>query len=241
MKKSRTIFFITLSLTVLLLTGCGTEMYVLSPEKEQAVISYAAYATVKQFKYAEPVTETGTSSEQEVQDPDTNTELDVTTEQIDVTELDDTELTSDTELPADTQAPVSLTDALGLKDRNIDVSFGGAERMKSYSDQNYFSMDADSGTQFLVLHITITNSSEQVEKIDLLSQNPVFRVVTEDGSSRTAMKTILVNDLSTYQGELQPGISEETVLLFQIPDTIEQTDRLALQVTINGATKTVDL
>lgn len=55
------------------------------------------------------------------------------------------------------------------------------------------------------------------------------------------MTTILMQDFSTYQGTLKAGDTVETVLLFQVPDSVESVDDLVLEVSVDGNNYQINL
>ena len=71
------------------------------------------------------------------------------------------------------------------------------------------------GKKLLVLRFHLTNGSEQEETIDLLNTNSRYIITVNDSIRANALTTMLPNDMSTYAETLEPGQSQELVLLLE--------------------------
>jgi hypothetical protein len=82
----------------------------------------------------------------------------------------------------------------------------------------------------------VTNNSSEVVDVDNLSRNPSF-VATVNGeyTSRSEI-TILNEDFSTMTETIEPGATVNTVLLFQVPETVTEVQTLVLEVEVDGQT-----
>lgn len=234
MKKVRAKFGIGLLFSALVLTtGCGEKAIQLTEEEEGLIVDYTAHV-VSKFNTRQPdglvyvhVTE------EESEEP-------VATEQEEETEETAQELTAEGAEEAagqetDAEQPVSmtLTQALGLA--GVDAQVTATELKSSYEEGGYYVMDASAGKTFLVLHIALNNQTTEDINCDLLSGQPQFGAVINGMGAVPAELTVLLNDLSTYQGTLAAGSSTDTVLLFQVPaDSVAQVDTLTLNLTWNG-------
>ena len=70
---------------------------------------------------------------------------------------------------------------------------------------------------------------------------PSFTAVINGDQSVPAQTTILLNDLSTYQSDIEAGGTAETVLLFQVPEDISDVSGIQLNVTMNGKQFAINL
>jgi hypothetical protein len=70
------------------------------------------------------------------------------------------------------------------------------------------------------MKFVVENITDETIDLDILSEAPQFRICTDGSSWVEEADTLLVYDLSTYQGSLAPGESKELVLLFEtsLPD-----------------------
>ncbi len=248
MKSSRIKIAIAFVAAAFWLSGCGEKLYVLTPEEQDAIVSYASRVVSKyntnqtdgEVFVFKDVLENGYSTEEETEE---GAEAAPPSPAEDVTEPEPSgEAPPDGE-PSDAQkqqeAAVTLSEALDLGD--ISADYAGNRLCGTYEKSDVYAVDADPGQQLLVLNVNLKNPTGQDVQIDLLKMSPVFQAVVNGTQTAVAQTTILPNDLSTYQGGLSAGASAETVLLLQIPEEIKEISELQLKVTMGGETSTVNL
>ncbi|MCR5467839.1 MAG: DUF4352 domain-containing protein [Lachnospiraceae bacterium] len=247
-------------------TGCGDAMYELTEEEQSAIVSYSAHAIAKFNTYqsdgivyvnpAELIEETETESEiAEAIETEELTETDVESGDENGTESGD-DLTEDASqgVEGDSSSDVfgtnqtyngegygsieNLSAALDLG--QITAEYMGYEISHDYSEGGLISMTADSGREYFVINIRLNNNSSNAYSIDLLSNKPRFKLLVDGESAGSAITTLLMNDLVTYQGNLSTGESVDTVLLFSVPEgSYESFETLGLSVTMNGNTSNI--
>ena len=110
----------------------------------------------------------------------------------------------------------SVNELLGIND--LSIQWMGYEVMSSYAESSGFSMEATPGKALLVLSFYTENLSGEPVYLDIPSAGPVFRVGINDQSPKVVQTTMLLNDLSFFRGELAPGVSNELVLVQEIPE-----------------------
>ena len=110
----------------------------------------------------------------------------------------------------------------------------GARLDDSYVESSYYAVQADRGYTYLILGIDITNNSQEEEALDYLSRQPKFSVTVNEEVRSPAEITVLTQDFSTYVGTLAAGETKETVLLFQVPDSVVSVENLKLEVSVDG-------
>lgn len=234
MKKVRAKLGMGLLFSALVLTtGCGEKAIQLTEEEEGLIVDYTAHV-VSKFNTRQPDGLVYVNVMEEESEESVTTEREEETEEA-AQELTTggTELTAGQE--ADVEQPVSmtLTQALGLA--GVDAQVTATELKPSYEEGGYYVMDASAGKTFLVVHIALSNQTTEDINCDLLSGQPQFQAVINGMGAVSAELTVLLNDLSTYQGTLEAGSSTDTVLLFQVPaDDVTQVDTLTLKLTWNG-------
>lgn len=81
----------------------------------------------------------------------------------------------------------------------------------------FFTIDATDGKKILVLKFILMNTTEQEADIDLFGTNSVYKITIAD-TTKGVFTTMLLNDMSTYRGTLQPGEEKELVLLTEMDD-----------------------
>ncbi len=117
------------------------------------------------------------------------------------------------------------------------------DRYPSYDqDGVYIEIEAPTGYKLLVLKFAIENKTNELQDVDLYSKNLDYSIIINDSKSAKQMLTILIDDLYTYQSALEASMREETVLLFQISDTVAQSiEDLKLKVNNGDDAKVIQL
>lgn len=239
MKNSRMKIAGVLMASALALTGCGEAVYTMTPEEEAAVVSYAVHVLSKYNKYQAD----GEVPVAELAAEPAGTEIAAGGDTAGAAEEpQDLGAVSPPEAvpPAETEEPTfTLNEALDLGP--IQADFVGADFTKNYVDTDAVAIDAPAGKQFLAVHINLTNQSEQALHINILSMTPTFVIQLNDSVKVPAQTTIMLNDLSTFQGDIAAGEIIETVLLFQVSEEITEASSMQLKVTMNGNNYAVNL
>ena len=118
---------------------------------------------------------------------------------------------------------VSPEEFLNLAD-GMTLIYQGYSICSSYPEDtvdNYFSLDASSGKKLLVVHFILYNQSAQDQAVDFLGDGYAFKCKINDSITRTALVTMLVDDMSTYRGTISQGYGEQLVLIFEIDESVE--------------------
>lgn len=231
---------------MLVLSGCGEEMIPLSDGEEEKVVSYAAHVVGKYngkqreglVYISEPKKEETTGEEDKTEEKTEETEE----SQEEVSQQDEkSEDSSDDVQQHEAEEPqeetrtdtVSWSEALGLGD--VAAQYTGFDLTSSYIEGDYYALNAEPGKTFLVMHVDMTNNAAEAMNCNLLSAGPVFTLTVNDMNRVEAETTILLNDLSTYVGNLEVGQTVSTVLLFQVDEAVaSDVQKLSLKVFING-------
>lgn len=129
----------------------------------------------------------------------------------------------------------SIADILGAKDFSIEYS--DFEVVDSYPDgveDVFFSMDATSGNQLLVVGFNVTNLSSQDNELDVFNVDPTFKLSVNGGKYSSVFKTfILEDDLSLFLGNFSANQTQRLVLVTEIPKGTS-VDSLGLRVTVGS-------
>lgn len=138
--------------------------------------------------------------------------------------------------------PVSLEEVLQLN--NATLSYRGYEINQEYpksGEELYFTMSATEGNQLLIIKYNLKNLEQAEQNIDLVNKSIRFKIVI-NGESKNALTTMLLNDLSNFQGTLMQGEEKEVVLICEISqEQMMQIDTLDLIVKNGDATSTISL
>jgi hypothetical protein len=231
----------------------------LTDEENELVAEYAAelllkYGTSLDLKYyydAEPEDETTTELSEETTEAVTEATTEVTTETVTETAAGDTQTSeqgteSATEDASDDD--VSGVEATEASDYNLAEFFGedGVSIKYSYNmllesypsyDQDgvYMEITAPEGYQLLVLKFNVENTTDESRQIDLYDKDIDYKIIVNNSKTAKQMLTILIDDLYTYQKNMEPSMFEENVLLFQVSDEVAASIQdLKLEVTYEG-------
>lgn len=117
----------------------------------------------------------------------------------------------------------------------VTVTYQGMDTCDSYpetqSEDAFFYLEASAGKKLVVLKFLIENQSAEVQNIDFLHAENSYRLKAEDNYVRNALTTMLLDDMASYIGTLQPGDTQELVLLFELD---EQSAEQSLNFTVKN-------
>ncbi|MCD7837088.1 MAG: hypothetical protein LUG83_10715 [Lachnospiraceae bacterium] len=219
-----------------LLTGCGNMIPDMTEEEEQEIGEYAAMLLLRYdanhrsrlvdlslIEENEENTEPGQT--EEAQTPEKDEQPSVVTV-----------VNNSSERTA--QGAASIAQFLGLPD-GVSIDYSDMKVCDSYPDDgqtnSFFSLDASSGKKLLVLNFEMANNSGAEQSIDILSQTFVFKITVNNSYTRTALVTMLTNDLSTYIGSMAAGEKEEVVLMIEIDEEMADNIGSVLLTLVNDA------
>ncbi len=263
MKSSRMKITAVLMAAAFMLSGCGEELYALTPEEEAAIVSYAAHTVAKYNTYQQDGEvfvmqevldgdETEVGETEETEKMETEASETETAEEVEETEAaEESEVTEETETSEEVQTEVvadetsgenaaaTLTQALDLG--VIEAEYTGHSLCTTFDQSEYYTVDAGAGKQLLVLNVNLKNTVNEALHVDILRMAPAFHVIVNGTETVPSQMTILLNDLSTYQADIAANGVNETVLLFQIPQEIQEITQLQLEITMNGKNFMINL
>ncbi len=251
------------SMVVLSLFAVGcTKTIELTEEESHLIAEYAAELLLKydrnidlKYYYDEVTTEEPTTEEPVTEEPTTE---EMPTEQV-TTEEPITEEPTTEDLTTDSDATEVIT--IDKTDEVVDSDFNIAtmsdienlsvtysyymilERYPSYDQEGmYIEIEAPAGYKLLVLKFNVENTTNQEQYVDLYSEDLNYNIIINNNRSAKQMLTILIDDLYTYQANMEGSMLQETVLLFQISDSIaESIDDLKLKVISGNDEKIIQL
>jgi hypothetical protein len=229
MKKTKVCVMTAAVMLAALTGGCGEVPYTMTEAEENIVVNYAAHITSKYNMYQKDgltfvdVQEEAEDTEEAVQEPETAD-----------TESAEKILSEG----GGTSAEDTVTVAATLQDvfggDGVKVEYVGARIDTSYVEDTYYALDADSDKVYMIVSIDVSNTTDAPIDVDYLTRQPSFRATVNDEYTGKAEMTILMEDFSTLTETLEAGETQETVLLFQIPETITEVQKLVLDVTVGG-------
>lgn len=217
---------------MLLVGGCGDAPYELTDQEERIIANYSAHILSKYNKYqreglAFVSFELPEADMQEEPVPD----VPETEENADLPETPDVPETEGTEdVPAIQTA--TLQELFGTD--GLSVSYVGARLADSYVQDEYYALNADAGKSYLIVGIDITNIGGTDSEFNQLGSEPKFQAVVNGEVTCSSELTFLLEDFSSYEDMVAAGATAETVLLFQVPDTVTEVSSLQLNVAVHG-------
>lgn len=242
MKQRGKLFILVAWLVASLLTGCGTKMYELTAEEEDLIAQYAAYTLAKHNIFQKDGIKAIDPALLEEDEP--VTVLDAPEEDTQTAQDADGDFSStnvgEATFTGEMGDAVSLAESMGYEE--LSVNYTGFFLTGSYKEGKHYAVDANPGNTFVVMQFTVENPTEQDVDVDMLSAGKTYRACM-DGTSWVAEDiTLLLYDLSTYQGTVPAGESVELVLLFQTgEDTADEISDISLSVSTDDTVNSIIL
>ena len=224
-------------------TGCG-RMVELTDEENHLIAEYAAELLLKyNKKYGSRYEESDIVSEEqttEMTDSDTTTEVSTETELSTEATTETTEATTEaeettTESTTEEFEPIDDIVVNVDKDYNIaklagedNISIKYAyymilDKYPSYDEDGvYIEIEAQQGYKLCVLKFNVENITNSEQCVDLYSKDIDYKLIVDNKRAAKPMFTILIDDLYTYQKNMEGSLFEEAVLLFQVSDSVAE-------------------
>ena len=114
-----------------------------------------------------------------------------------------------------------LTKVLGVEDFSVTCDY--YELKKEVISNGYFSLDAKEGRQYVVLHFTITNTSDETKVFDASEQNLECAIDVNHGTISKVSLSMLENDMRHMEITVPANGSADAVLVFEISSKAEIT------------------
>lgn len=204
-------------LVAVFLTGCGEKLIELT-DNEEAVVANMASSIVSKVNTAQksgltylPPEEEPDGSQEENDEIPQDTEADKTPEE----EPESGNDNAPENTAAEPEHIVTLSAAIGLAD--IEANYVDNEIQKYYIGSGY-SLEANAGNTFLVLQVSLTNTSADVKECDLLNAGLKYQININNSIQKEAQVTLMLDDLSTFVGSIDPGQSVNTSLIFELEE-----------------------
>lgn len=232
MKKYKKFLLLCISACMLLLSGCGTELYELTEEEEELVVHYAAYIVAKHnIQQKDGAINVYVEEDTTSEESSSGTELETE---------DGSEVDGESGEAGDVTGSITLAEAIGHS-QDLTITYNGSYIADNYVEGSVYSIDAGAGKTFYVMKFMFTNPTAVDVYVDNVSLNPSFKIKTDSLEIKSEV-TFLMTDLSTYVGMVPAGQSVETVLLFEVPlEGAEQIVNPTLQIIVNSEKKVVKL
>lgn len=242
----------TICAAMLVMSGCGDSFPELSDEEAEAIGEYAAITLLKydansRSRLVDLAEETSSSKEsiETEQQPEAEappeSEENVLEQESEQPKQEETVPTVD--ISESQQSADSMEQFLELPE-NVSVSYIGYDCLQTYQekDNSYFVVEAAAGKTLLVLKFAITNQTSASQEINLLARGDAYHVTVNGEYTRSALPTMLSNDMLTYKETLGAGITKETVLLIEVEEAYASTiQNISLNLKNESKTYTIHL
>lgn len=238
MNKKNIVAVLSAAVLCMGLTGCGENA--IPDLTDEQVKSIGEYVAVIMMKYD------ANHRSRLVDLPNLDKKPDVTPEPETTKAPSGMQAADDTPVKDSVETPNSYTmeEVLALPE-GVTVTYKGQRTCENYPDEGEigsFSLPASEGKKLLVLSFTLNNTSEQEQKIDLLSSGAVFRVTVNGGRSKRALSAVSLEDMPSYFGTVPANTGKEAVILVEVDEeTAAAIESISLNVQNDGKSYTVML
>ncbi|MCM1049698.1 MAG: hypothetical protein NC433_14875 [Clostridiales bacterium] len=217
----------------IMLTGCG-EMIELTQDESDIITEYAVELLLKYDKYHNDRLVDLADYEEEQVEPEQEEPV-IMPEEENVPEEDNIVSGSNAEVvDVSEQQASTIEEFYGIE--GVAFQYTGYELKSEYPDMSqestelYFALPASPGTQLLVLKFQANNISGSDIDLDMTNYGIKTRISVNDEESKSALTTMLLNDLQKYRGVLGAGASTELVAIIEVPEgTYVETISLTLR------------
>lgn len=128
-----------------------------------------------------------------------------------------------------------------LCDDKCQVKYTNFKLYDSYAQRdNYFTLQPTDGRKLLVVNFKVSNETKKAVKMNLGKLHIDYKLHTAQGKTYSPMVTLLDTDLNYLSYTLQGGKSDDAVLVFDVPATIDK-NGLTLSISLNGQNTEIDL
>lgn len=244
MKKK---ILIVLALSALFLTGCGDSLYEMTDEEHDQVVSYAAHV-INKFNIYQKDGMTYVSKkeldaanhkpEQEPESEKADQKEDATENSTEV-EKGDNSSPPETEVTKPKYETVSLAEV--IHNSAVGIQYSGKYLSDVFSDDVSY-VAADKGKTFFVMEFKLSNTTKEAQLIDVDSSKPEFQVEFSNGKKVKVKTTILPQDLSTMNENLEANKETTCLLIFEMKkEDAESAGDFVLLYKSNDSTKQIAL
>lgn len=233
MRKSIILTTTILGISVML-SGCAFQATELKEDEQDQVAAYCAQIVSKHDEGPDKGLAVLPKTQQ--QETDSSAEITASDGSTDKTaDTKKTDVSSDAK-PVETK---TFTEAVGIK--GVSILYRDAKTAGGYSSNDVYDLTPDKGNELLVVRLKLKNNTAKKIKIDMTSKNLKFQAAYGD-ETVDADLTLLLNDLTTYQGTLKAKQSRNMVMLFQFTKgTIKDTSKVVYTVTNGDTTSQINV
>lgn len=241
--KKKKLVLLMFGLCTFFLVGCE-KVIDLTEEETQLIAEYSAELLLKyDLNYIDRIVagqEKIDTSEEENDDEVTsetneqNEERTETPTKTDNAPSTDNDNISDAQNSVGTQSNIAVIAGIDGADITFQ-KYSFVDKYPATDEQgDFIYLEAPEGYQLLILYFEVSNHTEELLPISLLDKELDYRIVCNGSKAAKPMLTILMDDLGTLETNVEPGATQNAVLVFQLSDGMrEQLETMDLYVTYN--------
>lgn len=231
--------FIIVGLCAFFLSGCGNAIPEMTEEQNAQVCEYAANLLLSYSgAYESRLVDTSVPPPEEKKPTLSDAQqINGSEEQKEEMNIDDTDTGSDSqdesarvdgegegsdvEMEPEAAPSIPLATVLGLE--GFQIQANGYEICDSYPVQNedtdalMFTTNPANGNKLVVLHLQVTNTTDQAQTFNTLNQVAKYKIVVNGSDVHAALMTMLENDFTAQNCTIDAGQQLDTVLVTEVP------------------------
>ena len=224
--RKRNVFCSICLICLTFFTGCGSSLPEMSDIQQREVVEYAARVLMRHMNdYDSRLVDLSLYSEPEEEKETPQKPMDPT---VDKETIDNT-VTGGTLSIEELLLPEGLT-----------LTYKGYQVDDSYADGTpYFSLDAEKGNKFVILSFEIHNTTSTTVKVNLFDNPCSWTVKLNDKVDADVHSTLLLDDLTTYIGDIKSGDRISLFLLTEVKaEDTENVNNIRLTIRTNDGKAT---
>ena len=231
-----------LMVTVLsiLLCGCNNKVPDLTPEQTALISEYATHLLVKHSELSERNLLDERELEEGIAIEEQERERQLKAEEIAQTYLNaEAEMVEDVISEKDSENEGSQNEVIPSQtiaefwgEDSFVIDYNSYELCESYPTDNsediYMAMDATPGNQLCIIKFLVQNVLSEDNEINMIGKKGKYLLRMNNGETVFSQTTMLLDDLSAYNGTIAGNSSEQMVLVFEVDDAITQMESAEL-------------
>lgn len=203
------------------LSGCGRTVE-LTEEENEIITEYAVGLLLKYDKYYSNHLVELAEYEEEADSAEPEPEEEEILEESPDAEESEIADTPVVDMAEEEQQASTIEEFYGIE--GIGFQYTGYELRNEYPEitedsmELAFAMEATSGMKLLVLRFQAINLNGAETELNMMNYGTRIRVAVNGESPKSALSTMLLNDLQTYKGIIGPEGPVELVAVIEVPD-----------------------
>ncbi len=203
------------------LSGCGRTVE-LTEEENEIITEYAVGLLLKYDKYYSNHLVELAEYEEEADSAEPEPEEEEIPEESPDAEESEIADTPVVDMAEEEQQASTIEEFYGIE--GIGFQYTGYELRNEYPEitedsmELAFAMEATSGMKLLVLRFQAINLNGAETELNMMNYGTRIRVAVNGESPKSALSTMLLNDLQTYKGIIGPEGPVELVAVIEVPD-----------------------